>query len=108
GASRGVHQHRLADGDGVAAAEGRFLNEMAVQQGAVAAAEVEQDVAAAGAGPEFEMLAGNLGVVQGNRVRRVTTNGDGRARQIELFALVHSADNNQSGHYRILRATNIP
>ena len=104
----GEHQDRLADGDGVAAAKIGHLHRLAVEQCAVAATQIDELEAAAGGGTQFEVAAGNLGVVQGDGVRGVPADRDRVAGQVELLPLVHPANDDQSGHSRVLRATPLP
>ena len=79
-------------------AEWSFLNGVAVEERAVAAAKIDEPEAASRFGPQFEMPAGDLRVVQGHRVRGVPSDRDRGPGQIELLSLIHSARDDQSRH----------
>jgi hypothetical protein len=64
--------------------------------------------AAARLGRSSEMAARHLRIVQGHRVRRVPPDCDLACDQIELLSLIDPACDDQSGHNRSLRATEIP
>ena len=87
----GVEHQRAAELELVAAAEPMVADPLAVDERAVAAAQVRDGVIVLDAA-DFGVVAGDLGVVDLDGVRRVPPQADGRLGQLEAASLIGAAD----------------
>ena len=92
-----VEQDRLAELEPVSRVERRLVDELAVDVGPVGRAEIDDPVRLLLL-PELGMAAGDLGIVEPDRVRVIPSQGHGTRLELEALALVGPLDHKQGGH----------